>query len=111
MISAASRPDRLPWDLSPETLAPFGPDADFDPDRDVGWELYFLPNDFSQAKDIAAKHPEIAAYAFARLRVQGCAIKPGAHLVDRHTDGAYAVLQFSADCGAALMARDAAASS
>ena len=55
---AASRPDRLPWDLSPETLAKFGPDTDWDPDRDVGWELYYLPDDFSQAKDIAADHPE-----------------------------------------------------
>ena len=55
---AASRPDRLPWDLSPETLARFGPEADFDPDRDIGWELYYLPDDFSQAKDIAAEHPE-----------------------------------------------------
>ncbi len=55
---AASRPDRHPWDLSPETLARFGPDADWDPDRDVGWELYYLPDDFSQARDIAADHPE-----------------------------------------------------
>jgi arylsulfatase len=54
---AASRPDRLPWDLSPATLARFGPDVDFDADRDVGWELYYLPDDFSQAKDIAADHP------------------------------------------------------
>jgi arylsulfatase len=55
---AASRPDRLPWDLSPETLARFGLEADFDPDRDVGWELYYLPDDFSQAKNIAADHPD-----------------------------------------------------
>ncbi len=55
---AASRPDRLPWDLSPETLAAFGPDADWDPDRDVGWELYDLRQDFSQAKDVASNHPE-----------------------------------------------------
>jgi arylsulfatase len=55
---AASRPDRIPWDVSPATLAQFGPDADWDPDRDVGWELYYLPDDFSQAKDIAADNPE-----------------------------------------------------
>ena len=47
---AASRPDRIPWDLSPETLKQFGPGSDWDPDRDVGWELYYLPDDFSQAK-------------------------------------------------------------
>ncbi len=55
---AASNPERLPWDVSPQTLAQFGPDADWDPDRDVGWELYYLPDDFSQANNIAADHPE-----------------------------------------------------
>jgi arylsulfatase len=58
---AASRPDRLPWDLSLETLSQFGPDADWDPDRDVGWELYYLPDDFSQAHDIADRHPDKVA--------------------------------------------------
>lgn len=55
---AASNPDRLPWDFSPETLARFGPRSDWDPDRDVGWELYYLPEDFSQAHDLAAAHPD-----------------------------------------------------
>ena len=55
---AASRPDRLPWDLSPTTLARFGPSVDWDPDRDVGWELYDLTRDFTQAHDVAATHPE-----------------------------------------------------
>jgi arylsulfatase len=53
---AASRPDRVPWDVSPETLAQFGPAADWDPDRDVGWELYDLRTDFSQARDVAASY-------------------------------------------------------
>ena len=55
---AASRPDRLPWDLSPATLARFGPDTDWDADRDVGWELYDLTKDFTQAHDVAAEHPD-----------------------------------------------------
>jgi arylsulfatase A-like enzyme/uncharacterized membrane protein len=55
---AASNPERLPWDLSPATLAPFGPDAEWDPDRDVGWELYDLSTDFTQAHDLAAEHPD-----------------------------------------------------
>jgi arylsulfatase A-like enzyme/uncharacterized membrane protein len=55
---AASRPDRLPWDLSPATLAKFGPDTDWDADRDVGWELYDLTTDFTQARDVAAQHPD-----------------------------------------------------
>ena len=55
---AASRPDRLPWDLSPATLAKFGPSMDWDADRDVGWELYDLTTDFTQAHDVAAQHPD-----------------------------------------------------
>ncbi|WUJ74973.1 arylsulfatase [Kribbella soli] len=58
---AASNPERLPWDVSPQTLARFGPDADWDPDRDVGWELFHLPDDFTQARDIAADHPDKVA--------------------------------------------------
>ncbi len=38
-----------------------GPDADWDPDRDVGWELYDLTTDFSQAHDVAAEHPDKVA--------------------------------------------------
>ncbi len=55
---AASRPDRLPWDVSLQTVAKMGPDADWNPDRDVGWELYDLHTDFSQARDVAADHPD-----------------------------------------------------
>ena len=58
---AASRPDRLPWDLSPETLTKFGVTQDWDPDRDVGWELYNLRDDFSQARDVAAENPHKVA--------------------------------------------------
>ncbi|HSP56636.1 MAG TPA: sulfatase-like hydrolase/transferase [Dehalococcoidia bacterium] len=58
---AASRPDRLPWDLSPQTLTKFGVTRDWDPDRDVGWELYNLRNDFSQAHDVAAENPHKVA--------------------------------------------------
>lgn len=55
---AASRPERLPWDLSPATNAKFGFTEDWDPDRDVGWELYDLTTDFSQAKNLAADNPD-----------------------------------------------------
>ena len=58
---AASRPDRKPWDLSPATIAPFGPDSDWDPDTDVGWELYNLREDFSQARNVATDHPDKVA--------------------------------------------------
>lgn len=55
---ACSRPDRIPWDFSPETIRRFGPESNWDPDRDAPWELYYLPEDFSQARDLAAEHPE-----------------------------------------------------
>jgi arylsulfatase A-like enzyme/uncharacterized membrane protein len=55
---AASRPERRPWDFSPTALKPFGPGSGWDPDRDAPWELYYLPDDFSQAHNIAAEHPD-----------------------------------------------------
>ncbi len=54
---ACSRLDRAPWDFSPETLARFAPGV-YDPERDDVWELYYLPEDFSQAYDLAAEEPE-----------------------------------------------------
>ena len=53
---ACARIDRVPWGFSPETLARFAPGV-YDPEQDV-WELYYLPEDFSQAHDLAEKHPE-----------------------------------------------------
>ena len=53
---AACRPDRVPWDISPPTMARFAPGT-YDPEQDT-WELYYLPDDFSQAKDLAAENPE-----------------------------------------------------
>jgi arylsulfatase len=53
---AACKLDRIPWDLSPPTMARFAPGA-YDPEQDT-WELYYLPDDFSQAKDLAAENPE-----------------------------------------------------
>ena len=53
---ACARLDKAPWDLSPATLARFGPGSGWDPNED-DWELYYLPDDFSQAKNIAAENP------------------------------------------------------
>ena len=52
----ASRCPRIPWDLTPETMARFAPGV-WHPDDDPV-ELYYLPDDFSQADDLAAQHPE-----------------------------------------------------
>ena len=53
---AACKLDRIPWDASPPTFAKLAPGV-YDPDRDT-WELYHLPDDFSQARDLADEHPE-----------------------------------------------------
>lgn len=55
--------------------------------------------------EVRARHQEIAAYALARLSLSGdgrsCPLSVSAHEVDHHSDGAYEVLRFSADCGTA----------
>jgi arylsulfatase len=53
---ACAKLDKLPWDWRPETLQSFGP-GQYDPEQDT-WELYYLPDDFSQARDLAAEHPD-----------------------------------------------------
>jgi Sulfatase len=53
---ACARLDKPPWDFSPRTLRRFAPGS-YDPGHDV-WELYYLPDDFSQAHDLAAQHPD-----------------------------------------------------
>ncbi len=47
---------RIPWVLTPDALKPYAPGV-WDPDKDPT-ELYYLPDDFSQARDLAAEHPE-----------------------------------------------------
>ncbi len=52
----AMRTERIPGCSRPEALEPYRP-GDWDPDQDPV-ELYYLPDDFSQAHDLAAEHPE-----------------------------------------------------
>jgi hypothetical protein len=54
---ASAKLDKLPWDFSPATLQKFAPGGTWDPEQDT-WQLYYLPDDFSQAHDIAAENPE-----------------------------------------------------
>jgi arylsulfatase len=54
---ACARLDRTPWRVDPKELAKFAPGKGWDPDKDK-WELYNIDEDFSQANDLAAKHPK-----------------------------------------------------
>ena len=54
--------------------------------------------------ELKAKRKEVEAYALSRLNVLAdgklCALSTADFLVDEHSDGAYAVLRFNADCSA-----------
>ncbi len=52
----AMRTERIPWVLTPAALQPYAPGV-WNPDDDPT-ELYYLPDDFSQAHDLADQHPE-----------------------------------------------------
>ena len=60
--------------------------------------------------EVRARHADIAAYALARLTFAGdgkaCPLSVTGHEVDRHSDGAYEVLRFAADCRIAPAAID-----
>jgi hypothetical protein len=52
--------------------------------------------------EVRARHAAIAAYALSRLQLsngdQACPLRVTQHLVDSHTDGAYAVLRLQGSC-------------
>ncbi len=52
----AMKTERIPWVLTPDALKPYAPGV-WDPDAGPA-ELYYLPDDFTQANDLAAQHPE-----------------------------------------------------
>jgi arylsulfatase len=54
---AGAKLDKLPWDFTPATLKRFAPGGEWDPEQDP-WQLYYLPDDFSQAHDLAAERPD-----------------------------------------------------
>lgn len=60
--------------------------------------------------ELRARHDAIAAYALPRLKIHSggelCATHATASLVDNHSDGAYAVLRFVAECARPLTAVD-----
>jgi len=56
--------------------------------------------------EVRSKHDEIAGYAFSRLTITSgetsCLAQAPRHLIDNHTDGAYAVLLFTMICPTAM---------
>ncbi len=91
-ISAQGNALRGQWDIALRDLE-FAIGLDADGDGAITWG------------ELRGKQAQVAAYAFARLKIRGCELQPGALLVDEHTDGAYAVHQFTGECGAALPQR------
>lgn len=60
--------------------------------------------------EVRARHDAISTYALSRLAIAAdgaaCRLGPVSHRVDEHSDGGYAVLLFSAACGAPPRALD-----
>jgi hypothetical protein len=77
------------WDIALRDLD-FAIGLDADGDGNISWG------------ETRAKHGEIAAYALARLAVQAdgidCAISVPDQLIDKHSDGAYTVMQLALAC-------------
>ncbi|MBI4205651.1 MAG: HupE/UreJ family protein [Betaproteobacteria bacterium] len=77
------------WDIALRDLE-FAVGLDANGDGEITWG------------ELKARHGEVASYALARLQVAvgsaGCALRATDHLVDQHSDGAYAVIRFEAAC-------------
>jgi hypothetical protein len=76
------------WDIALRDID-FAIGLDADGDGDITWG------------EVRARHADIAAWAMGRLELErggACTLQVGEHLVDDHTDGAYAVLRFTGTC-------------
>ena len=77
------------WDIALRDLD-FAIGLDANADAEITWG------------EVKAKHKDIAAYAMARLQIasegRACSAEVIEHLIDDHTDGAYAVLRFTTAC-------------
>ena len=81
------------WDIALRDID-FAIGLDADGNGEITWD------------EVRSKHSEMAAYAMARLSFvngkESCPAQVSEHLIDDHTDGAYAVMRFSADCPATV---------
>ena len=88
-ITVAGDTVRGQWDIALRDLD-FAIGLDGNGDGEITWG------------ELRARHADIAAYALARLTVAldgtDCRPRVTEHLVDHHSDGAYAVLRFEAPC-------------
>ncbi|MGZ8918080.1 MAG: HupE/UreJ family protein [Methylobacter sp.] len=78
--------------------------------RDLDYAISLDTNDDSAITwgELRKKRESVSTYAFSHLQIfvgnLECRISPAGYLVDTHTDGAYAVLQFEVDCPGQLAA-------
>ena len=86
------------WDIALRDLD-FALGLDANGDAEITWS------------EVRAKHADIAAYAMSHLQLategKSCPASVTEHLIDDHTDGAYAVLRFTAECPVVLEALQA----
>jgi hypothetical protein len=76
------------WDVALRDID-FAIGLDANGDGDITWG------------EVQARHADIAAWALGRLKLErggDCALQAAEHLVDNHTDGAYAVLRVTGTC-------------
>lgn len=77
------------WDIALRDLD-FAIGLDGNGDGELTWD------------EIRARHGQIAAYALQHLKIAStagpCQLQAGQQLIDQHTDGAYNVLRFQANC-------------
>ena len=72
----AMKTARIPWVLTPDAIKPFAPGV-WNPDDDPT-ELYYLPDDFSQAHDLAAERPDKVGELQGPLLAGGRAVRRAA---------------------------------